>query len=55
MGETYGSFVTAGTIVSGLGLGDANGYNITFGALEPYPANQLSGSLASIAQGITVQ
>jgi len=55
MGQSYGSFITAGTIVSGLALGDANGYNLTFGALEPYPANQLSGDLSSIVQGITVQ
>jgi hypothetical protein len=55
MGESYGAFVTAGTIVSGLALGDANGYNLTLGALEPYPANQLSGPLSTIAVGLIVQ
>jgi restriction endonuclease S subunit len=55
MGESYGAFITAGTIVSGLAMGDANGYNLTFGALEPYPANQLSGPLSSVATGINVQ
>ena len=54
-GQTYGCYVSAGTSVTGLNLGDRAGYNITFGYLEPNPMNQLSGSLSSIAQGITVQ
>jgi hypothetical protein len=55
LGETYGMFVSAGTSVTGKALGDANGYNITFQALEPNPMNELSGTLASVASGITVQ
>jgi hypothetical protein len=55
LGQTYGCFISAGTSVSGKALGDANGYNMTFQYLEPNPMNQLSGSLSSIAQGITVQ
>lgn len=55
LGQTYGCFISAGTSVTGKALGDANGYNLTFQYLEPNPMNQLSGSLASIAQGITVQ
>ena len=55
LGQTYGCYVSAGTSVSGLAMGDKNGYNITFGYLEPNPMNQLSGSLSSIATGITVQ
>ena len=55
LGQTYGCFISAGTSVTGKALGDANGYNMTFQYLEPNPMNQLSGSLASIAQGITVQ
>jgi hypothetical protein len=55
LGQTYGCFVSAGTSVTGKALGDQNGYNLTFQYLEPNPMNQLSGSLASIAQGITVQ
>jgi hypothetical protein len=54
-GQTYGSFISAGTSVTGKALGDQNGYNMTFQYLEPNPMNQLSGSLASIATGITVQ
>jgi hypothetical protein len=54
-GQTYGSFISAGTSVTGKALGDANGYNLTFQYLEPNPMNQLSGSLSSIATGITVQ
>jgi hypothetical protein len=55
LGQTYGCFISAGTQVSGKALGDQNGLNMTFQYLEPNPMNQLSGSLASIAQGITVQ
>jgi hypothetical protein len=55
LGQTYGCFISAGTSVTGKALGDANGYNMTFQYLEPNPMNQLSGTLASIAQGITVQ
>jgi hypothetical protein len=55
LGQTYGCFISAGTSVTGKALGDANGYNMTFQYLEPNPMNQLSGSLASIALGITVQ
>jgi len=55
LGQTYGCFISAGTSVTGKALSDANGYNLTFQYLEPNPMNQLSGSLASIAQGITVQ
>ena len=55
LGETYGMFVSAGTSVTGKALGDANGYNITFQALEPNPMNELAGTLASVATGITVQ
>ena len=55
LGQTYGCFISAGTSVTGKALGDQNGYNITFQYLEPNPMNQLSGSLASIATGITVQ
>jgi hypothetical protein len=55
LGQTYGCFVSAGTSVTGKALGDQNGYNITFQYLEPNPMNQLSGTLSSVAQGITVQ
>lgn len=55
MGQNYGSFISAGSQVSGKALGDQNGLNMTFQALEQQPINSLSGSLASIAQGITVE
>ena len=54
-GEVYGMFVSAGTSVSGKALGDANGYNLTLQALEQSPMNELSGTLSSIAVGITVE
>lgn len=55
LGETYGCFVSAGSNVTGTVLGDANGYNLTMQGLEPNPMNELAGTLASIAQGITVE
>jgi hypothetical protein len=55
MGQNYGSFISAGSQVSGKALGDQNGLNMTFQALEQQPINSLSGSLASIAQGIIVE
>ena len=54
LGQTYGCYVTAGTSVTGQALGDQNGYNITFGYMEPEPMNQLSGPLSTIVTGITV-
>lgn len=55
LGQTYGCYVTAGTSVTGLNLGDRAGYNVTFGYLEPNPMNQLSGALSTVVAGITVQ
>jgi hypothetical protein len=55
LGQTYGSFISAGSSVTGKALGDAAGYNLTFQALEPNPMNELGGTLASVAQGISVQ
>jgi hypothetical protein len=39
MGLTQGADVTAGTVSSGTALGDFNGYNLTFEAMEVSPAN----------------
>ena len=41
MGLTQGADVTAGTVSSGSALGDFNGYNLTFEAMEVSPANFL--------------
>lgn len=54
LGQTYGSFISAGSSVTGKALGDANGYNMTFQYLEPNPMNELSGSLSSVVSGISV-
>jgi len=55
LGQTYGCFISAGTSVTGKALGDANGYNMTFQYLEPNPMNELDGTLASVATGISVE
>ena len=44
MGLTQGADVTAGTVSSGTALGDFNGYNLTFEAMEVSPANFLNVS-----------
>ncbi len=54
LGEVYGSFVSAGSSVTGKALGDAAGYNITFQALEQNPMCELSGPISSVVAGITV-
>lgn len=54
LGQTYGSFISAGSSVTGKALGDANGYNMTFQYLEPNPMNALSGTLSSVVAGLTV-
>ena len=54
LGQTYGSYVSAGSNVTGKALGDQNGYNITFQAMEPNPMNELNGTLASVVAGISV-
>lgn len=41
MGLTQGADVTAGTVSSGTAMGDFNGYNLTFEAMEVSPANFL--------------
>ena len=55
MGQNYGSFISAGSQVTGQALGDANGLNMTFQALEQFPINSLSGPLSSVVSGITVE
>jgi hypothetical protein len=55
MGQNYGSFISAGTQVSGKALGDANGLNMTFQALEQQPINSLSGTIYSVVTGMTVE
>jgi hypothetical protein len=42
VGEENGADLTAGTIATGGGLGDFNGYNLTFTAEEPNPVAHLS-------------
>ena len=54
MGQNYGSFISAGSQVSGKLLGDANGLNMTFQSLEQFPINSLSGTLASVISGFTI-
>jgi len=39
MGKENGADVTAGTVSTGNALGDFNGYNLTFTAMEKAPAN----------------
>jgi hypothetical protein len=55
IGEEYGAFVSAGSAVTGLALGDRQGYNLTLQALEQSPMNELSGDLASVLSGMTIE
>ena len=42
VGVDQGADVTAGTVSSGTAMGDFNGYNLTFTAMEQVPANFLN-------------
>jgi hypothetical protein len=57
-GLEQGCDVTAGTVSSGTAMGDFNGYNLTFTAMERIPANFLDCSneteLAAIFDGATI-
>lgn len=55
IGQEYGMYVSAGSNVTGLALGDRQGYNITLQSMEMNPMNELSGTLASIVSGMTVE
>ena len=55
LGEEYGAYVSAGSAVTGLALGDRQGYNITLQALEQQPMNELAGPLDTILSGMTIQ
>jgi hypothetical protein len=54
-GEEYGMFVSAGSSVTGLALGDRQGYNLTLQALEQLPMNELDGSIYDVVSGLTVE
>lgn len=54
VGKDFGTDVTGGTIVTGVAMGDLNGYNLTMTAQETLPAIGLSGSTtANPFAGIT--
>jgi hypothetical protein len=57
-GLDQGCDVTAGTVSSGTAMGDFNGYNLTFTAMEQSPANFLDcdteSQLATLFDGATI-
>ena len=54
-GQYNGMTMTGGSGATGTAFGDMNGYTLTFGGQEPYPANEVSGSdLSAVMTGITV-
>jgi hypothetical protein len=55
LGEEYGMFVSAGSNVTGLALGDRQGYNLTLQALEQLPMNELNGTIYQVVSGLTVE
>ena len=58
VGLERGADMTAGTISSGTALGDFNGYNMTFTAMENAPANFLDcdteATLSAVFDGATI-
>ena len=56
VGRHRGSTVTGGSGATGTAMGDMNGYSLTFEAMEPFPAEEVTttGALTSALTGITV-
>jgi len=56
VGQYRGATVTGGAGTTGTAFGDANQYALTFGATEPYPAQEIdaNGDLVTALSGITV-
>lgn len=56
MGREFGADVTGGTISSGAAMGDANGYNLTFTAMERQPANffEATSEAGLVTAGFTI-
>ena len=51
-GLEYGMDVTGGSIATGSGMGEFNGYTLTFTGMEKVPANFLADTLSAV--GFTV-
>lgn len=55
VGRQNGALLNAGQGQSGTGLGDANGYTLTFTSQEPSPADVITGiDLSAVLTGITI-
>lgn len=56
IGRYRGATVTAGSGTTGTSMGDASAYSLTFGSMEPYPAEEITttGQLSDALSGITV-
>ena len=55
LGQVNYSYLSAGDAVSGLALGDKNGFNLTFSAQEFEPARVIDGALATVFAGATIE
>lgn len=53
LGQVRGMYVSAGSLTSGLELGDRNGINWTMTGQEPVPGRVISGTLATVFSGAT--
>jgi hypothetical protein len=55
VGRVHGAILNAGQGQTGTGIGDANGYTLTFTSQEPNPADVIAGTtLGDALTGITV-
>lgn len=54
LGEDRGMQLLSGTGATGTAFGDLNGYSLTFTGQEPNPASEISGSLGSQFNGLTL-
>ena len=54
LGQTNGMYLSGGSAGTGTAYGDRNGFELTFTGQEPVPASVISGTLASVFSGATI-
>jgi len=54
LGQTNGMYLSGGNAGTGTAYGDRNGFELTFTGQEPVPASTISGTLANVFSGATI-
>ena len=54
LGQVNGMYLSGGSAATGTAYGDRNGFELTFTGQEQEPARVISGTLASVFSGATI-